>query len=217
VRGEDGKIYAAPHLIYHYVAAHGYRPPPGVHRSCLRVRETEATFESTVNMGLPVKFRNVHYYRIAGKYIFAGDLFITRGALYFFPEIDLDQQRNDVAAHLPHDIAILAVAGVYLVQRLGGSYASRVEFWNETVGNEEFQTKAMEYIHKLKTQRASAAFSETLPVPTRVIVSDISNMRLSWSGTLSFSAQSDTHDFNIGLRRKKSLRNALWEAGLGQV
>lgn len=40
----------------------------------------------------------------------------------------------------------------------------------------------MEYIYRLKTERAAAAFSETLPVPARVVVSEISNMRLSWSG-----------------------------------
>lgn len=27
VRGEDGKWYAAPRMIVHYVEAHGYRPP----------------------------------------------------------------------------------------------------------------------------------------------------------------------------------------------
>ncbi|MCX7805518.1 MAG: hypothetical protein N3A38_10060 [Planctomycetota bacterium] len=27
VLGRDGKIYAAPTLIYHYVVAHKYRPP----------------------------------------------------------------------------------------------------------------------------------------------------------------------------------------------
>jgi len=168
-------------------------------------------------MGLPVKFRNVHYYRIAGKYIFAGDLFVTRGALYFFPEIDLDQQRHEVTQYLPHNLAVVALAVVYLAQRFGGSYSSRVDFYNQTIGDEAFQTTAGQYIQKLEYQRAGAAFSETLPVPTRVVVSEISNMRLSWSGTLSFSAQSDTHDFNIGLLRKKSLRNALWEAGLGKV
>jgi hypothetical protein len=168
-------------------------------------------------MGLPLKFRNVHYYRIAGKYIFAGDLFISRGALYFFPEVDLEQQRQEVTEILPHNFAILAVAIIYLAQRFRGAYGSRVDFWKETLGDEEFQARAMKYISRLKTERAAAAFSETLPVPMRVVVSEISNMRLSRGGILSFSAQSDTHDFNIGLLRKKSLRNALWEAGLGQV
>ena len=27
VFGADGKVYAAPNLIYHYVTEHGYRPP----------------------------------------------------------------------------------------------------------------------------------------------------------------------------------------------
>ena len=27
VKGKDGKVYAAPTLIYHYVAAHDYDPP----------------------------------------------------------------------------------------------------------------------------------------------------------------------------------------------
>jgi hypothetical protein len=110
-------------------------------------------------MGLPVKFRNVHYYRIAGKYIFAGDLFITRGALYFFPEIDLDQQRHEVTAHLPHNLAIVALAVVYVAQKFGGSYASRVEFWNETVGDEAFQTKALEYIHRRSVGALSTIYA----------------------------------------------------------
>lgn len=168
-------------------------------------------------MGLPVKFRNVYYYRIAGKYIFAGDLFIARGALYFFPEVDLEQQRHEVTKFLPHNFAILALAIIYLAQKFKGAYGSRVDFWNETSRDEEFQARAMNYIDRLKNERAYAAFSETLPVPMRIVTSDISNMRLSWRGVLSFSAQSDAHDFKIGPLRKKSLRNALWEAGLGQV
>jgi len=168
-------------------------------------------------MGLPVKFRNVHYYRIAGKYIFAGDLFITRGALYFFPEIDLDQQRHEISANLPHQLAIVAFIAIYVAQKFSGPYPSRVDFWKEGVPDEQFQKRAMAYIARLKAERTVAAFSQTLPVPMRVVGSEISNMRLSWNGKLSFSAQSDTHDFNIGLPRKKSLRNALWEAGLGQV
>jgi hypothetical protein len=78
-------------------------------------------------MGLPVRFRNVHYYRIAGKYIFAGDLFITRGALYFFPEIDLEQQRHEVTDNSPHGFAILALAVIYLAQKFGRPYISRVD------------------------------------------------------------------------------------------
>jgi hypothetical protein len=45
-------------------------------------------------MGLPIRFRNINYYRIADKYIFSGDLFITRGTIYYFPEVDLDEQER---------------------------------------------------------------------------------------------------------------------------
>jgi len=59
--------------------------------------------------GLPVKFQNVHYYRVAGHYVFAGDLFIARNNLYFFPEVDLAQEREEVSTVLPHEIALVLV------------------------------------------------------------------------------------------------------------
>lgn len=168
-------------------------------------------------MGLPTRFRNVHYYRIAGKYIFAGDLFITRGALYFFPEADLDQQRHAAREHVSNEIALVVVAIIYLAQNVSGAYSSRIDFWEQGVSDQQFQEKAKAYIDSLKAERAVVAFSETLPVPTRVVANEISNMKLSATGKLSFVAQSDTHDFNIGLFKKRRLRNALWEAGLGRV
>lgn len=168
-------------------------------------------------MSIPARFRNVHYYRIAGKYIFAGDLFITRGALYFFPEVDLDEQRQSTTGHVSSEIALIAVALVYLAQAVSGAYSSRIEFWEKGISDEQFQEKAKTYIDRLRMERAQAAFSKTLPVPTRVGANEISNIKLSTTGKLSFSAQSDTHDFNIGLLKKGRLRNALWEAGLGRV
>lgn len=166
---------------------------------------------------LPARFGNVHYYRIAGKYIFAGDLFITRGTLYFFPEIDLDEQRHAATKHVSNEIALVVLAVVYLAQTVSGAYSSRIDFWAEGISDEQFQEKAKTYIDRLRLERAQAAFSKTLPVPTRVGANEISNMKLSSTGKLSFSAQSDTHDFNIGLFKKRRLRNALWEAGLGRV
>jgi hypothetical protein len=69
--------------------------------------------------GLPVKFQNVHYYRVAGHYVFAGDLFIARNNLYFFPEVDLAQEREDVSRVLPHEIALVLVMLMSLGQRVG--------------------------------------------------------------------------------------------------
>ena len=167
-------------------------------------------------MALPIRFRNVHYYRIAGKYIFAGDLFITRGNLYFFPEVDLAEQREEIGHVVPHELGLLLAAVVYVAQKVG-SYQSRVDFWTDHMSNEAFERQAAEYIQGLKLKRQYQAFGKTLPVPTHVRSAEVSDIRLTSFGKLSFRAQSDAHDFNVGLRRRRQLRDALWEAGLGRL
>jgi hypothetical protein len=164
-------------------------------------------------MAVPIRFRNVHYYRVAGKYIFAGDLFITRGQLYFFPEVDLEQQREKVGHVYPHELGLFLVAVMYLAQRVG-SYNSRADFWRDGMSHSEFQTEAAAYIIDLKLRHLNHEFGKTLPLPTHCRTAELSDVKLTSSGKLSFFAQSDTHDFNIGLRRRNQLRNALWEAGL---
>jgi hypothetical protein len=163
-------------------------------------------------MGLPVKLSGVHYYRVAGRYVFAGDLIIARGTIYFFPEVDLQEQRDNAAKHLPHEVALVVLVGVYLLQNLS-SYSS-CALWEEGMSEEQFKKKAEAHIAELKEERSRKGFAESLPLPTRVSASELSNMKLSVTGKLSFFAQSDNHDFNIGLRRRNRLRDALWEAGL---
>jgi len=167
-------------------------------------------------MSLPIKIRNVQYYRIAGKYIFAGDLFITPGTIYFFPEIDLEEQRNAAAEWLPHDLAIAVHLVMYISQKFG-SYSSRTDFWRQGISNEQLKASANIYVSQLKANKQAYPNIKAMPLPTVVAVPDVSAMTLSLTGRLSFSAQSDTHDFNVGLRRKKQLRDAIWEAGFGKV
>lgn len=166
-------------------------------------------------MSLPVKFRNVHYYRISGRYIFAGDLFVSRGAIYFFPEVDLAEQRDRSYEAVPHHFGLAAFLIVYLAQKIN-SYVPRNELWEEGMTDEQFRKKADAYIEVLKEERRHQRFS-ALPLPTRVRAGEFSDIKLSPAGRLSFAAQSDKHDFNIGLIRKKRLRDALWESGLGRV
>jgi len=171
-----------------------------------------------MRQSLPIKFSNVHYYRVAGKYVYAGDLFIARNNLYFFPEVDMEQQREEIARVLPHDFALLITLLLYVGQRLGG-YFSRTEFWKDGFSDEEFRREAATYIERLKVERRQRQyeFGTTLPLPLHVRANEISDMRLTSLGRLSFSAQSDTHDINIGVFRKRRLQNALWEAGVGRV
>ena len=163
-------------------------------------------------MGLPVKLSGVHYYRVAGRYIFAGDLIIARSTIYFFPAVDLQEQRDNATKHLPHEIGLIVLVVMYLLQNLSSS--SSRDLWEEGMSEGQFQKKADAHIAKLKEQRKSKGFAESLPLPMRVSANELSNMKLSLSGKLSFFAQSDNHDFNIGLRRRNRLRDALWEAGL---
>ena len=169
------------------------------------------------NMGLPIGFRHVNYYRIAGKYTFSGDFFIARETIYFFPEVDLQAQREEITSVLPHSLALLALGLLYVTQKFGLSYSSRIEFWKEGLLPEEFEKHAALHIEHLKAERSRAGFGQTLPLPGRICASEISDLKLSPGGRLSFTAQSDRHDFNIGLSRKNRVRNALWEAGLGRV
>ena len=79
-------------------------------------------------MSLPVKLDGVHYYRISGRYIFAGDLFIGRGTIYFFPEVDLAEQRSESTRHLPHQLGLVVLLIVYLAQKWK-SYVSHNGLW----------------------------------------------------------------------------------------
>ena len=165
-------------------------------------------------MALPIRIRNVHYYRIAGKYTFAGDLFITRGALYFFPEVDLEEQRHELTHEVPHNLAPLVLLFIYVLQKARAGYPSRIEFWQEGIRPEQFEKHALHHIEKLRAERMRAAFGKTLPLPACIKANEVKDLKLSSMGKLSFTAQSDRHDFNIGIFRKKRLRDALWEAGL---
>lgn len=108
-------------------------------------------------------------------------------------------------------------AVIYIMQKFGGSYTSRIEFWKEGLRPDEFEKQIGLHIKHLKAERSGATFAATLPLPTRITASEIAEMKLSLTGRLSFTAQSDRHDFYIGLFKKKRVRNALWEAGLGRV
>ena len=167
-------------------------------------------------MALPVRIRNVHYYRIAGHYTFAGDLFIARGSLYFFPEIDLEEQRKKVSGHVSNEFTLLLRAFTFAGQRVT-AYTSHTDFWQDNLPPDIFQNEAAAYIYRLKLERLDETFSSTLPLPTHLRADEISKIRLTPTGVLSLTAQSGTHDFNIGIMRKKRLRNALREAGLGRV
>lgn len=168
-------------------------------------------------MPLPAKFTNTHYYLITGQYTYAGDLVVIPQTLYFFPQADLEAERNKrsrVAGHFGLAGFALAYLATSLIQTGYGSYVEKHGLWRPGITAEQFRSIADEHIERVKADRTTATFSEHLPYPTRMGAKEMSQHRLGATGTLSFHGQSDVHDFKVGLRRKKQLREALWESGI---
>jgi len=165
-------------------------------------------------MTLPLRLTSTHYYRVSGRYLFAGDLFIARRVLYFFPVVDLADQRSQAGAELPDSLRLVVWLGTYVSQFFDlCDSVPQPELWKPGMSDELFRANADAFISWLKQQRGSQNYSQ-LPLPTRVEAHEITSPRLTRSGKLSFLAQSDNHDFKIGWRRGKRLRDALWEADL---
>lgn len=168
-------------------------------------------------MPLPVKFEQVQYYLISGKYSFSGDLVITKGVLYFFPRKDLETERIKAGSHSSGGMLGSMVATAAHGSGKGDVKLDETELWNIQNSDEQFRQKADFFITKIQEQQKTEKFSQSLPIPIRIRVSKISNMKLSFWGTFSFKAQSDNHDFNIGWTAKKRVRDALWEGGFGKL
>jgi len=166
---------------------------------------------------MPTKFTNAHYYRIAGRYIFGGDLIIVHGAIYFFPEVDLSDQRSQAGEFLPHNWRLVMPALVSVTQKVSLYVSGIDDLSRKGVSDQQFREMADARIEELKWHRKHKGFTQCLPLPTHIKADEISGMRLSPTGKLSFSAQSDNHDFNVGLRRRRRLCDSLCEMDLGGI
>src|ERR1044072_2044771 len=99
---------------------------------------------------MPTKFSNAHYYRIAGRYIFGGDLFIVRGAIYFFPEVDLSEQRSQAAECFPHGGGLVVLALANLAQKVSLYTSGTDDLSRKGMSDEQFREKADACIRELK-------------------------------------------------------------------
>lgn len=171
-------------------------------------------------MRLPLSINNVLYYKIARQYCFQGDLIFTPGSIYFFPHTDLDQRRAEVSEAL--DVSGLQLLSevvlkpfvypllqVLAVRSLNHSRLQGAELWRRGDSSETLQLKLDGLIAEMKRNHKPNA----LPLPSRFRRDEVSNLKLSAAGTLSFDAQSDRHDFGVGIFKKGPLREALWMSG----
>jgi hypothetical protein len=171
-------------------------------------------------MPLPVKFTNTLYYQILGQYTYAGDLVLVPRTLYFFPQVDLEAERNkrsQVGRHFGIAGFALTYIAATAIKTGYGSYLENHGLWGPGITAEQFRQLADAHIAQVRSERTTATFSEHLPFPTCIQVDEISQAKTGATGTLSFYAQSDNHDFKVGFRRKKQLRDALGESGVVKV
>jgi hypothetical protein len=179
-------------------------------------------------MILPVSISKVQYYKISGEYSYEGELIITDGVLYFFPFVDLEEKRFrknmfigggcvwGLGAFLFALIfgAILSlIGGIIKPLRLSTSHSKlrKQGLWSDGDSSAPLQKKLDAYIEEMKEKKLT--LSSSMPVPSRFPKEGISNLTLSLMGEMRFAAQSDRHDFSIGVVKKASVREALKEGG----
>jgi hypothetical protein len=172
-------------------------------------------------MSQPMSIDDVPYYKIAGQYCFSGDLIFTAGSIYFFPRTDLNRQRakNRESLSTPvlelFDEFILRPVVSPLLHALAIRSTNRSQLretglWREDDSGEALKSKLDGLIRELKRNYTPAA---PLPLPSHFARGEVSNLKLSAAGALSFDAQSDKHDFGVGIFKKPLLREALWRCG----
>jgi hypothetical protein len=173
------------------------------------------------HMSLPVSFDNVPYYKGA----YGGDLIVTRGVLYFFPHTDLEKEREQYIRAIPvGGLLHIAGAGVGLLIYQVKLQARKTTNHSPLLGKGSSEIGSLS-VHLLqpeldariasfrKQTRPFAEFSSSIPGPERFTPQDVKNLSLSLTGTLTLDAHYDIHDFKVGLRWKRLLRDSLWQAG----
>jgi hypothetical protein len=172
---------------------------------------------------LPVFFQNIPYYKIDDIFTFSGDLIITSGILYYFPNTDLEQERiyrgGEAEAGLPGfkalgDLFTKVLANFELSQTTSRSQSWKTVVWKWGDPIETFQARLDALIAESKRKTTNnSEFSSTLPSPSRFATNSIRQMKIDRTGVLSFEAFYDRHDFDIGVEKKRDLQDALLEGG----
>ena len=170
---------------------------------------------------LPVLLDNVLYYKIDDRYAFRGDLIITPRIIYFFPHTDLEQERINhgvdflsgaPGGDLAREVFTKIMSGFGISQPSSHPGSGIASLWNKEDSSEELQSRLDAHIARLKKDR-TVVFSSSLPVPGRLLSGYVIGLRLERDGVLSFHADSDRHDFDIGATRFELIARTLFEAG----
>lgn len=171
-------------------------------------------------MSIPMVFDNVAY-KVAGEYAYKGKLLITHDVIYFLPHTDLIQRRIDRTASSLSIAINSPIVGVLMW--LGRIIVSTLEVRQSTDFTSAFgegrkaslilQEKMDNHIRKLKLNSPQVTASTDLPLPLKYDLNAVKDMSISSGGVLTFDANYDTHQYNVGLLKRNILRQSLIEAG----
>jgi len=169
---------------------------------------------------LPISIDEVSYYNNS----FIGDLIITQGAVYFFPQAESqsrEQGKGEVLIGMVEHTGLigsgLSLIGELLSKELrtiNNSALHKNGLWKQFDSNEEFRSRLDAYIESLKQKRGVEEFSTLLPRPIRITQGEIKKLSVTLRGRLLIETTYDRHDFDIGLKRKRKLVEALKEGSL---
>ncbi len=182
------------------------------------------------DMSIPISFDNISYFGNE----FRGDLIITPGVIYYFPHTNVTEElhrprteRSAVLTVITHSLGFSA-AVIHSVATLGAYWHRTMSksqnrsklrasgLWKDGESYRELQTRLDNYIDQVRRQPAKlVGYEYELPKPMRFAKDEISNLIVS-RGRLRFDSEFDRHDFKIGFRYQRSLRNALWEGNFIQ-
>lgn len=180
-------------------------------------------------MGLPLSIDDV----AARDRTIVGDLILTRFAIYYFPHTDRSKKRG--ARRNAGAWALMLAESAFtatlewtgfgavallpaLKDKFGGttnrSRLKKAGLWKPEDSSSSLSTRLDEHIAQLIRQRRSLdEFSSTLPQPGRFGLEQVNGLWVTWNGILYIQQRYDTQRFRVGIRRRRTLLAALWEAG----
>lgn len=169
-------------------------------------------------MTLPMSFDNVSYF--GDEY--RGDLIITQGIIYYFPHTNMALQKKEMGYGSFAGLGLLGVLLDLISPFLRELVATTnkpdlrdVGLWRNGESSQSLQARLDAHLAEVKKQPLEILqYEYRMPKPMRFAVDEIKN--LSVRGGLTFDSAYDTHDFSIGFRRKRLLRDALWEGGFSR-
>ena len=185
-------------------------------------------------MAHATSFDDVPYFRNQ----FRGDLIITTGVLYYFPHTNVaaakPEKKNRPTEHLDFLWHLFGLSGAifllvadslfdissFLWRALKATQNKpelrKLGLWRDGEFTPILQQRLDAYIAETRREVSPMVeYEYSLPKPMRFTRTEIRNLSLR-RGSLRFETEFDSHEFRIGFRRQKSLRELLWESGFFQ-